>query len=392
MPAQGGNLPEPHRQSPDVAVIGGGLIGLAVAWSVLQRGLRVTVLERDAAPAAGASHVAAGMLAPTSEAARGEEALLALGLRSADLYESWCGELAEAAGEDPGLRRCGALMVARDRDDAEVLERELEFRASLDLDVVRLRPSEARRREPALAPTVRLALDIADDHAIDPRRLALVLHAAVLRAGGNIEQGAGPAALACRDGRVDGVVLASGERLSAGQVVVAAGAWSGQLAGLPPDARVPVRPVKGQILRLRDPAGAGLLRRIVRLPDAYIVPRGDGRYVIGATVEERGWDTQPTAGGVFELLRSARKVLPGADEWVVEEVGAGLRPGTPDNAPVLGPGTIDGLLWATGHHRNGILLAPVTGETLAAVLAGEPVPDVVVPFDARRFDPAAVPA
>ena len=158
---------------------------------------------------------------------------------------------------------------------------------------------------------------------------------------------------------------------AAGQVVLAAGAWVEQIEGLPAHARVPVRPVKGQILRLRDPAGPGLLGRVVRFEGGYLVPRADGRYVLGATVEERGFDLQPTAGGIYELLRDAHELVPGVSELEIEELCVGLRPGTPDNAPAIGPGALEGLTWATGHHRNGILLAPLTAELVVEVLAGE---------------------
>ncbi|MGI8580519.1 MAG: glycine oxidase ThiO [Solirubrobacteraceae bacterium] len=378
------SLPTAQRPDHDVAVIGGGVIGLSVAWAALRRGLRVLVLDRGE-PEASATHVAAGMLAPTSEAAHGEEALLTLGLASARRYGEWCANLAQASGLDPGLRRCGSLMLARDRDEAEALERELAYRESLGLAVRRLRPTEGRRLEPALAPALRLALEIPDDHAIDPRSLTAALGAAVRAAGGEVRSDAEVASLACSDERVNGVTLASGERISADRVVVAAGAWAAQLAGLPEHARVPVRPVKGQILRLRDPAGPGLISRVLRLADGYLVPRGDGRYVLGATVEERGWDLKPTAGGVFELLRAAREALPGVDEWIVEEISAGLRPGTPDNSPLLGPGELEGLYWATGHYRGGVLLAPITGEVLGAALRGEPVPPEAAPFSPGRF-------
>jgi glycine oxidase len=153
--------------------------------------------------------------------------------------------------------------------------------------------------------------------------------------------------------------------------VIAAGAWSGELDGLPAGARVPVRPVKGQILRLRDPAGPGLLRRVVRFGGGYLVPRADGHYMLGATVEERGFELRPAAGGVYELLRDAHEAVPGVSELEIEELSVGLRPGTPDNLPAIGPGGIEGLTWATGHYRNGILLAPLTAELVAALLAGE---------------------
>jgi glycine oxidase len=172
--------------------------------------------------------------------------------------------------------------------------------------------------------------------------------------------------------RASGVLLEGGERVAAGQVVLAAGAWSAAVAGLPPGEAIPVRPVKGQILRLRDPAGPGLLRRILRFEGGYLVPRADGRYVLGATVEERGFELAATAGGVYELLREAHELVPGITELEIEEVAAGLRPGTPDNTPVIGPArSVDGAIWASGHHRNGVLLAPITGELVAALLAGE---------------------
>ncbi|MEA2151719.1 MAG: glycine oxidase [Solirubrobacteraceae bacterium] len=361
----------------NVVVIGGGVIGLAVAWRVAQRGRAVCVLERDEL-GAGTSHVAAGMLAPVTEADPGELALLELGLRSARAWPAFAAELRGASGADPGLRRCGALVVARDADEAAALERELALRLELGLPVERLLPSAARRLEPALAPTLRLALAVPGDHAADPRALVLALAEAARRAGATLRTGASAQAIrADARGRVVGVELAGGELVEAGEVVVAAGAWSGAIAGLAP---VALRPVKGQIMRLRDPEGPGLLERIVRFEGGYLVPRGDGRYVLGATMEERGFDTTVTAGGLYELLRDAGELVPGIHELVVEETAAGLRPATPDNAPLLGRAEeLDGLVWATGHHRNGILLAPVTADIVAAVLDGADAPAAFAP-------------
>lgn len=386
-------MPQHPDRSFDVAVVGGGIAGLAVAWRAQQRGLRTLVLERGAL-AQGATHVAAGMLAPVSEARLAERDLLALGRASAGLYPAFVAELASASGRDPGYLTCGTLVVARDRDEAEALDRELAERRSLGLPVERLLASEARRREPALAPTLRLALDVPDDHAIDPRALSAALAAAVERGGGELRERAEVARIAVAPGgdRVEGVELTDGERIEAPQVVVAAGAWAAALDGLPEHARIPLRPVKGQILRLRDPAGSGLVTRVLRMRPGYLVPRGDGRYVLGATMEEQGFDTTVTAGGLFELLRDATELVPGLAELVVEEAEAGLRPGTPDNAPVLGPGAIAGLHWAAGHFRHGILLAPITAALLAASLAGEELPELAAPFSASRFarSPAAV--
>jgi glycine oxidase len=204
---------------------------------------------------------------------------------------------------------------------------------------------------------VRGALDVPDDHAVDPRALVAAL------------------VVACGDA---GVALRPNEEVvtppAAGRVVLATGAWAG----------APVRPVKGQILRLRDPDGPGLLHRVIRHERFYLVPRGDGRYVLGATMEERGFDTTVTAGGVRELLQEAQLLVPGLDEMVLEEAAAGLRPGTPDNAPLLGERE-DGVVLAAGHHRNGILLAPLTGEAIAALLAGEPMPEEAAAFAPGRF-------
>jgi glycine oxidase len=367
----------------DVIVVGGGIIGLAVAWRAQARGMSVTVLERDRA-GAGTSSVAAGMLAPVTEVEFGEAGrrLLELGMRSAQMWPAFAERLATTTGIELGLMRTGTLLVARDEDEARELDRQIAFRDSLGLRTIRLRPSDAREREPALAPTVRLALEAPDDHSVDPRLVLTALRTACEAAGVQLREHAKVTRIAL-DGlgeRVTGVTLASGEDdrgdeelLPTEQVVLAAGAWTGEIAGIE-DAGVPVRPVRGQLLRLRDPAGSGLLRRIVRFEGGYLVPRADGRYVLGATVEERGFDLQPTVGGVYELLRDAHELVPGVSELQIEELCVGLRPGTPDNAPAIGPGALDGLTWATGHYRNGILLAPLTAELVTGLLAGEQPP------------------
>jgi glycine oxidase len=354
----------------ELAVVGGGAIGLACAWRAAQRGLRTIVLD---AGRPGAWHVAAGMLAPVSEAQFGEHALTRLGLESLRRYPAFCAELGDA-----GLRTTGTLVVARDRDEAEALERLYDFRRRLGLETERLRPSRARRLEPALAPTVRLALDMPGDHAIDPRKLVAALADAFEAAGGELRHGR-VRALDVEGDRVTGV-----DGVRAEHTLVAAGVHIERIE-MPDAARVPIRPVKGQVMRLRDPRGPGLVDRTIRGETAYLVPRGDGRYVLGATMEERGWDTAPTAGGVYELLRDVSEVVPGVFELEIDELEAGLRPATPDNLPVIGRGALDGLLWAAGHFRNGILLAPVTAELIAATLAGEPLPDWAAPADPRRF-------
>jgi len=394
----------PVNERADVVIVGGGIIGLAVAWRARRRGLSVTLLERDRT-GRGTSHVAAGMLAPVAEVefgAAGRRAL-ELGLRSAERWPAFAAELEEAAGMPVGLLHTGTLLLARDADEASELERRLAFRESLGLRVERLRPSQARACEPALAPTLRLALAAPDDHSVDPRLVLAALLAACRVAGVSVREHA-PVARVELDGhgeRVTGVKLEGGERLSAERVVLAAGPWSDAIGGLPPAARVPVRPVKGQILRLRDPAGAGLLGRVLRFEGGYLVPRGDGRYVLGATVEERGFQDRVTVGGIYELLRRAGELVPGVSELEIEELSVGFRPGTPDNVPAIGAGAVAGLTWATGHHRNGILLAPLTGELVAELLdpgAGtgslEPLLAACAPLrfapDAAELSPAAV--
>src|SRR4051812_28906701 len=314
------------------------------------------------------------MLAPASEAEFGERQLAGLGVESARRYAAFCAEL-----EDPGYRTSGTMVVARDRDEAEALDRLAAFRRDLGLQVDRLRPSQARALEPALAPSIRLALDIESDHAIDPRKLVPALRRAftgTLRAGR-------ATGLRTQGDRVTGVTLEDGT-IAADQVVIAAGVDVARLA-LPDHARVPVRPVKGQVLRLRDPNGPGLVSRTIRGDGVYFVPRGDGRYVLGATMEERGFDTTPTAGGVYELLRDSSEIVPGVLELEIEEIIAGLRPATPDNLPAIGAGALDGLIWATGHFRNGILLTPVTAHLVGLPLAGQPLPEWAAPADPLRF-------
>ena len=373
----------PHK-SFDVAVIGGGVIGLGIAWRAAQRGMRVGVFERDEF-GAGSSRIAAGMIAPISEARATEQPLLELNLRSSHAYAAFAAEVSEASGMDPGYIACGTVAAARDADDAEALQRELTLRQGLALPVRRLLPSEARRLEPGLAPTLRLALDVPDDHAIDPRALAPALVAAATAAGVELHAGVAVRKVMCAGGRVEGLMLEDGERVVAEQVVIAAGVWSDAVAGIPDEARVPVRPVKGQVMRLHDPAGPGLLTRALRIQGGfYVVPRGDGRYVLGATVEERGFDTLVTAGPLFEMLRDAIEMLPGLSELVIDELIAGLRPATPDNAPAIGPSSLRGLHWAVGHYRHGILLTPVTAEIAVAGLLGHDPPAAFSPIRFAR--------
>ncbi|SDD39286.1 glycine oxidase [Geodermatophilus telluris] len=365
----------------DVAVAGGGLVGLAVAWRAARRGLSVAVV--DDAPGTGASAAAAGMLAPVTEAGYREEPLLRLGLASLQRWPSFAAELEAASGRPVGLRTAGTLVVGFDDDDVRELAALHAFQLELGLAAERLTPRAARRREPSLTPRVRGGLLVSGDHSVDGRAVHAALLAAAEAEGVRLVRDR-VAGLAVDGGRATGLRLAGGTTLGAGQVVLALGARSGQLPGVPP---LPVRPVKGQVLRLAGADGLleGTVRALVRGRQVYLVPYGGDRLVVGATVEDRGFDPTVTAGGVHDLLHDAIDVVPGITELELVETLARWRPGTPDNAPLLGPASLPGLVLATGHHRNGVLLTPVTADAVAGLLADGALPEVAAPFTADRF-------
>lgn len=372
----------------DLVVVGAGVIGLAIAWRTAQRGLRPLVLDAGE-PASGATGVAAGMLAPVTEADFGEEALLSLNLASARLYPDFIAELEAVSGRTTGYRPTGTLSVAVDRDQAEELQRLHELQRSLGLDARWLESRECREFEPSLSTRVVGGIAAPGDHQVSPRLLAGALRAALEQDGGFVRSRARAESLAVEGGEAAGAVLESGEVVRAHTVVIAAGARSAAIE-LPAGASVPIRPVKGQILRLRGEAGEPIASRVVRTPEVYAVPRADGRLVVGATVEERGFDSSVTAGGVLELLRGAYDVLPGITELELVELSAGHRPAAPDNEPVIGEGAVPGLVWATGHWRNGVLLAPVTADAVVDLITGGEVQPDLRRYTPRRFAPAEV--
>jgi glycine oxidase len=365
-------VPSRAERKADVAIVGAGVIGLACAWRAAQRGLEVVVLDR-LTPASGATGVAAGMLAPVGELEFGEQRLLEMTLAAAEQYPGFVAELEEASGLPAGYRRFGALHVALDRDEAAELRRRHELQRSLGLSAEWLAPRACRELEPGLAPSIAGGVHASEEGAVDPRELCAALLAALERAGAEVRSGAAVAEALIDGDRIEGVVTEAGDRIRAGAVVLAVGAWAGAAQWLPEAARPPVRPVKGQILTLRGPAAEPVCERIVASERVYVVPRGDGHLVVGATVEEQGFDVTVTAGGVHELLREAYRLLPEISELELLEATAGLRPGTPDNLPLIGPGALDGLVLATGHYRNGVLLAPLTADRVAETLAGAEV-------------------
>jgi glycine oxidase len=352
----------------DAVVVGGGVIGLACAWRAARRGARVAVLERGE-PGCGATGVAAGMLAPVGELSFGEPELLELTLAAARLYPGFVAELEDASGMATGYERLGALHVALDRDEAAQLRRVHELQRSLELEAEWLPPRRCRDLEPGLTPSFHGGVFAPGEAAVDPRRLASALASALAAAGAELRTGTEVVDGVFEGERLVGVRTAAGEELRAEAVVLATGAWSGATAWLPERARPPVRPVKGQVLELRGRDDEPPTRHILPSERVYLVPRPDGRLIVGATVEEMGFDTAVTAGGVHELLREAYRLLPDVAEMELVDAVAGLRPGTPDNLPLVGPGALDGLVLATGHYRNGILLAPLAAEAVADLLS-----------------------
>ena len=372
--------------APDVVVVGGGLIGTSTAWRLAEAGLDVVLVvgERSAA----ASRVAAGMLAPVTETTFTERTLLALNQASSRRWPSFAAAVVEASGQPSGLRVGPTLSVASDADDAARLRTFADYLDRQGLEHERLVSRECRALEPLLAPTVRSGLLVPTDWSCDNRVLLDALTAAAAHAGVREVTGFVHRVESAAD-RVTGVTLADGTTLATDRAVLANGAWAAQVDGVP---AVPVRPVKGQVLRL-DPGrfpGPGLtVRAFSRGNEVYLVPREHGReVVVGATVEEQGFDHRVTAGGVYELLRDAREVIPMTAEYALAETSVGWRPNTPDNAPIFGGCGLGGLTLATGHHRNGVLLTPVSADVTAAYVRTGVLDEVARPFTLDRFDGA----
>jgi glycine oxidase len=369
----------------DVVICGGGIVGLGIAWRAASAGLDVCVV--DPAPGGGASAAAAGLLSPVFEARPREERLLALNLASYERWPAFASELTEVTGIDLQLRQQGTIGVALDGDDLRALDDLCRFHEGLDLPVARLRGGECRELEPMLSTRIRGGVRVETESSVDPRAVC----AALLSAGDQlgvwfVRQRIVEVRVA--NGRVDGVAVADGSMVSAPRVVVSLGAWSAH-GSLPREATPPVRPVKGQILRLRfDPATPPLTRNIhvlARGREIYVVPRRSGELVVGATVEERGFDVTVTAGGVRDLLDTAIEVLPIVAELEQVEAMARSRPASIDNAPVLGATPIDGLVLATGHYRNGVLLTPITADAITTLIVDGKTPPEIEWFTLERF-------
>jgi glycine oxidase len=374
----------PVAKSPKVAIIGAGVVGLGIAWRLAARGAAVEVFDRGTA-GSGASHAAAGMLAACCEAEPGEEALVALGRDSQARWPGFAAELQLVSGIDVELRTEGTLVIASTADDQARLHHHLVFQQKLGLPLHWITAAETRRREPHLAGKLAGAVWSPEDHQVDNRKLAAALRIAAERAGAVVREHAPVKEIAIVGPRADGIVLEDGTRIAADAVVLAAGAWSRGIAGLAPELRPPVRPIKGQMLALRMDPASPLINHVLWAPGVYMVPRRDGRLIVGATVEEKGFDTTLTAGGLLSLLDAAWRTVPSIEELPIDEMWVGHRPGSRDDAPILGPGPVDGLVYATGHHRNGILLAPVTADAIAHLVLDGEIEAAIRPFGVERF-------
>jgi len=372
---------------PKVAIIGAGVVGLGIAWRLAANGASVEVFDRGAA-GAGATHAAAGMLAACCEAEPGEEALIALGRESQARWPAFAAELLQVSGIDVELRTEGTLVVALTADDQARLHHHLVFQQKLGLPLQWITPAETRRREPHLAGKLAGAVWSPEDHQVENRKLAAALKIAAERAGASIREHTPVKEISVTGGHADGLVLNDGSKVEADVVVLAAGAWSRSIGGVPSELRPPVRPIKGQMLALRMDAAAPLVNHVIWAPGVYLVPRRDGRLVVGATVEEKAFDTTLTAGGLLTLLDAAWRTIPSVEELPIEEMWVGHRPGSRDDAPILGPGPVAGLIYATGHHRNGILLAPITADTIAHLVLDGAVDPAIRSFGVERFAPA----
>jgi glycine oxidase len=374
------------RGRTDVVVIGAGVIGCAIARELASRGRSVVAVERDS-PGRRATWAAAGMLSPLGEAGGG--AFLELADQSLARFATFAQWLRDESGIDVEYRTSGKLHVSLGDTDDE-LRALAASRLASRFDVSFMDGRSARELEPALSDAVTAAVFIGRDHRVNNRLLAQALLASATAAGVQFRTANPVAALLTKHGAVTGVRLGSGEQIEAQHVVLAAGAWSGQIDGLPRP--LPVQPMKGQMFsvdaRSRDVAGprAHVVQRVLYTPDCYIIPRDDGRLLVGATVENVGFRKGPTVRGIAELMSAATTVLPMIADLPLVETWAGFRPGTPDGLPIIGADAdVRGLVYATGHFRNGILLAPITAACVASIVMGERPPLDLAPYDARRF-------
>lgn len=367
----------------DVIVVGAGVIGLSIGWRLAQAGLRTVVLERDL-PGHGASLAATGMLAAAAELEAGGEALLPFALASQRLWPDFSRELEACSCVPLDYSSEGTLVVALTRDETDRLRSRFDLHTRSGLGTKWMTGAEARRLEPGLRSSATAALWCADDHQVDPRRLVPALRLALAAAGGRLAVPCDAVSILHEAGRCAGVVTSTGE-CRAPVVILATGAWGAAGSLAPDDTPLPLRPVKGQSLALRTSRAAPGPRRVIWTEQVHLAAKADGRMIVGATVEEAGFDSAITAGGVFALLEGARRAIPAMEDMAVEAIWCGFRPTSDDDAPILGPSSTPGLLLAIGHHRNGVLLAPATAEAIAQTALGREPPPSSLALALSRF-------
>ncbi|HEX7926384.1 MAG TPA: glycine oxidase ThiO [bacterium] len=366
----------------DTLIIGGGIVGLGIGWKLAQRGESVTILERGAA-GREASWAAAGLLAPATEVHYQEDRNLKLGLESMRLYPDFVAEVEAYTGRRVDYRTEGAISVASTVDDAADLQALFEYQLELGLPVRKMSGEAAREMEPSLSPYITSAVFCPMDHHIDNRLLVDALKGAYLKAGGTLLEHTEVQRVSIDGGAYRGVE-AGGQHFTSRRLLIAAGSWSGLLAGLPESIRPPVRPVKGQLFSVKSPRPA-FLTHFIRSPRLYIAPKSDGRIVMGATVEEMGFNRDLTAGALYTLLKEAWDHLPGVYELPILETWCGFRPGSRDNSPLLGESAVPGVFFATGHYRNGILFTPVTVNLMSKLLLDKENSELLQQFSPKRF-------
>jgi glycine oxidase len=347
-------------------IIGGGIMGLAIGWRLLREGAEhVEIFEADEAAHSGACWAAAGMLSPRAEVGFEDVDLYEDHLRSLDLYPKFLEELEEDAGVlVPKMDMCGTLMLSTNADEARELTRQFDFRKKFGMSVERLTADEAREREPLLSGKVTGALSFSKDGQINNRKLCIALKEGFLKRGGKLREHSPISEIVIRNGSAV-AVKCDGEEIPAETITVAAGAWSSQIGGIQPS--LPVRPVKGQFIGLRMTPDMRL-RQPVRTPRVYLVPKDDGRLLVGATAEEVGFDKRIIAGPIMELLHYAWEIVPGIFELEIEELLASFRPATRDHRPIMGESETKNLFFATGHWRHGILMAPLTANIISKII------------------------
>ena len=371
-----------------ILIIGGGVIGLGIGWQLAKAGAAVTIYERGDA-GRGASWAAAGMLGPIAEAHSDELALLKLSNQSLARYPQWVDELETETEMRIGYRAEGTLIIGIEPDDTYQLRQTYALQQDLGLNVEWLSGREAREIEGALSPYVTAAIRCETDHQVDNRLMAQALQRAYQGRGGVLHQNSTVERIVIENGTVTGIQTQDGFQ-GADVCILAAGCWSGQISGLPDTIIPPVRPVKGQMLALQMQDGI-MIKNVIRTVKAryplpvYLVPRTDGRLIVGATTEELGFDTHLTVGGIYELLRGAYEAVPGVYELPLIETWTGLRPGSDDNAPILGKTPVENLIYATGHYRNGILLTPITAYEISKLILTGETSETIAPFQLDRF-------